>query len=241
MDVLKVIKAVKAGISKAVGVFKNFASDDNRHTGRVLGIVGIIFFVLSLPAIAITGLFGWMGQVNSDTIQIDGDYYASLLHGTVIEILYDPNYPDNIPWPEDSLQLIGNFYRLTWNEIEMCNVIYHVHLKNEEDGITDVLRKYSGLVDCFASADLISPYYINLYTAFGVQLTSDEVQVLNEVLAYTPPWERSEASAPAITNERTDDETNEVSEPNRSIINSGSAADSVPAAEPDRLQPVKGD
>lgn len=191
MSLATLLKMVKAAGEKAYDTLKDLMSGDSPKFKRILGIAALVFFVLNLPNLAIVGLFGWMGSVDADSILIDTSY-AELINGTVIEVLYDENYPDNIPWPDESLIAIGEFQGLSFNTIEMCNVIYHTHLFDPQDSITTVLEKYDKLVKCFSEATEDLPYRYRLFNAFEFYLLDDEVQVLNEELNYIPPWEENQ-------------------------------------------------
>lgn len=191
MSLATIIKmAISAG-ENAVKKFNDLTSGESKSLNKILYIAVAVFIILNLPNIAIVGFFGWMGSVG-DSIQIDGGYYADMLHGPIYNMVNDPTFPDNIPWPDDTLQALGYFYEISWNETEMCNTIYHAYLVSDDDSTLVILDKYTKLVEAFADADVINPYNFRIYYDFGLDLSAEEMLALEDCYSYTPPWERDQ-------------------------------------------------
>lgn len=207
MDIATAVKIAKTAGEEAARKVKEFIYDDGRKMGKAAIVIGLIIFILNLPTIFVIGLFGWMDAdyIDSDTIQLD----PALIDGfnsPILLMIYHPEFPDNIPFPDDTLKMVGNLHGLTWNEIEMCNVIYHAYVKNlnAEDseggsgaGVGDIVggiinmanltSTYTKLAKCFKEADKRLSYNSRLFNEFGFELTDDEYKALNHEYAYTPP------------------------------------------------------
>lgn len=182
-----IVKLILAALQKGVDIITDFATGKDK---KYLYIIIAVLIVLNLPNILLHALFGWMGSVG-DQIQIDAGYYAGLLDKPIYFMVNDPTFPDNIPWPDDSLTAIGTFYDITWNETEMCNTIYHAYLVNEDDSTSDIMDKYTKLVEAFANEDMINPYYFWIRDTLGLELSADERLALEDCYSYDPPWEEN--------------------------------------------------
>lgn len=190
MSLTALLRLALAAGKEAVGKFKDVVSGEFNSLKRIFMIAAVVIFLFSLPGIFLEGMFGWMGSADEESLQIDVSGYDSILDSKIIPILTYPYYPDNIPWPATSLQTIGKFSKLDWSEIEMCNVIYQAYLVDSEDNGKEILEKYTKIVSCFSKATQEKPYWVLVEENFGVKLTDDEIELLNDECNYHAPWEK---------------------------------------------------
>lgn len=120
MDIATAVKVAKAAGDEAAKKVKEIIYDDGRKMGKTVIVIGLIIFILNLPTIFVVGMFGWMDSeyIDSDTIQLD-PALGDGLNSPILLMLYDPTFPDNIPFPDDTLKLVGDLNGLSWNEVEM--------------------------------------------------------------------------------------------------------------------------
>ena len=132
-------------------------------------VIGMVLFLILLPVIIMTGLFGWMQgdtSMNLNEVQIGIDQYAT----------------------DYSEQLIGIEKAFAEQEINESNLkkadyifVYHLTEHAGEENY------YKNFADCFSQSTAEKSVYTLVTERFGVEFSEEDIRNLDELYGVTAP------------------------------------------------------
>ena len=156
--------AVGTAVKKALEVI---ASDERGRKGLLYGI-GIVIFLLMLPMIAVTGMFGFLGE--DGEVVLDQDVILSHL---------TPEQQEDIERFNQVCETISDTFRvygLSANDQRKAQMIYISYLQEREEETDFYIR----LANCFTDANEWMTVYDLLGVEFGIVILPEEQWELDE-------------------------------------------------------------
>ena len=148
-------------------------ASDKRGRKFLLYVLGIAVFILLLPMIVIVGLFGFLGGGGAVTVD----------QGTVLSHFSEEQETEISRIKEVCETISDTFlaYGLTDNDSRKAQTVYTSYLdgRESEEGF------YGKLAECFTGVDDSTSVYDLLGKTFGIAITEDEQQGLDDRFGVT--------------------------------------------------------
>lgn len=155
-----------AAIAKKAGEILIGSKKGRRFIGYT---VGISVFLLILPILVVLGLFGWMS--NGSSLSINESALIAAMSSS-----------QQAAWSHENgvIQSISDTFTqkgLT-ADIRLAQTIYMLKLSDKESGDADFCNK---LLQCFNGAKNYQEAYSKIESTFGVTLSSQDIAELNQL------------------------------------------------------------